>query len=84
MYICLFRSAPQPSGEDKVEDRGVERGVVEDPKTKEIKRRVESWLKESEEDANMVNLHKGPIHRSIKTQMQDYRSMINLEKIYTQ
>merc|ERR1719420_2701177 len=40
------RSAPQPT---------VEEHKPLDPKTKEIKKRVESWLKESEEDANKAN-----------------------------
>merc|ERR1719510_873212 len=40
------RSAPQPL---------LEETETEDPKTKEIKKRVESWLKESEEDANKAN-----------------------------
>lgn len=40
------RSAPQPL---------LEETKTEDPKTKEIKKRVESWLKESEEDANKAN-----------------------------
>ena len=40
------RSAPQPM---------LEETKTEDPKTKEIKKRVESWLKESEEDANKAN-----------------------------
>jgi len=37
------RSAPQPSIEEK---------VVDDPRTKEIKKRVTDWLKDSEEDAS--------------------------------
>ena len=37
------RSAPQPSIEEK---------VPEDPRTKEIKKRVTDWLKDSEEDAS--------------------------------
>ena len=40
------RSAPQPL---------LEETKTEDPKTKEIKKRVESWLKESEEDATKAN-----------------------------
>ena len=40
------RSAPQPSVED---------AKPEDPRTKEIKKRVESWLKESEEDVNKAD-----------------------------
>ena len=38
------RSAPQPSVEEKT--------VVDDPRTKEIKKRVTDWLKDSEEDAS--------------------------------
>merc|ERR1712106_669485 len=40
------RSAPQPSVED---------AKPEDPRTKEIKKRVESWLKESEEDVSKAD-----------------------------
>merc|ERR1719410_966081 len=40
------RSAPQPSAEDN---------KPLDPKTKEIKKRVESWLKDSEEDVNKAD-----------------------------
>lgn len=40
------RSAPQPSPKE---------GNVDDPRTKEIKKRVESWLKDSEEDANKAD-----------------------------
>lgn len=43
-------SAPQPSvGGQTVEDK------VNDPRTKEIKKRVESWLKDSEEDASKAD-----------------------------
>ena len=41
------RSAPQP--------QPVEETKPLDPKTKEIKKRVESWLKDSEEDANKAD-----------------------------
>ena len=40
------RSAPQPSAEEN---------KPLDPKTKEIKKRVESWLKDSEEDVNKAD-----------------------------
>ena len=40
------RSAPQPT---------VEEHKPLDPKTKEIKKRVESWLKDSEEDVNKAD-----------------------------
>jgi len=55
------RSAPLSSGtsEDKVEDaKAKEKGKEDksmDPRTKEIKRRVESWLKDSEDDANKAD-----------------------------
>ena len=52
----LLRSAPQPSSGKEVEDKRTQEEKMEDPKTKEIKRRVESWLKDSEEDANKVNI----------------------------
>ena len=64
--MLLFRSAPLSSGtsEDKAEDakgRGDVAGKGPgkedkwtDPRTKEIKRRVESWLRDSEDDANKV------------------------------
>ena len=41
------RSAPQPGAEEYVKQL--------DPKTKDIKKRVESWLKDSEEDANKAD-----------------------------
>jgi len=49
------RSAPLTSAqsEDRAEvTKAAQTKPPEDPKTKEIKRRVESWLKDSEEDAN--------------------------------
>lgn len=73
------RSAPQPSGlgEEKVEvERAAEKGITEDPKTKEIKRRVESWLKESEEDANMAGeyLDKKREKKSLRGSNSDLRN----------
>merc|ERR1719244_1119905 len=61
------RSAPQPSAEDT---------KPEDPRTKEIKKRVESWLKESEEDANKADeyLDKKKEKKALRSSNSDLRS----------
>jgi len=62
------RSAPQP--------QLVEEAKAEDPKTKEIKKRVESWLKESEEDANKADeyLDKKKEKKAVRGSNSDLRS----------
>merc|ERR1712083_1096228 len=61
------RSAPQPSVED---------AKPEDPRTKEIKKRVESWLKESEEDVSKADeyLDKKKEKKAVRGSNSDLRN----------
>merc|ERR1719244_1658474 len=61
------RSAPQPSVED---------AKPEDPRTKEIKKRVESWLKESEEEVSKADeyLDKKKEKKAVRGSNSDLRS----------
>ena len=57
----------------------MEEAKAEDPKTKEIKKRVESWLKESEEDANKADeyLDKKKEKKAVRGSNSDLRSNSN-------
>eukprot|EP00092_Neocalanus_flemingeri_P032005 GFUD01034784.1.p1 GENE.GFUD01034784.1~~GFUD01034784.1.p1 ORF type:complete len:1576 (+),score=438.20 GFUD01034784.1:631-4728(+) len=61
------RSAPQPTAEDI---------KPEDPRTKEIKKRVESWLKESEEDVSKADeyLDKKNLKKVVRGSNSDLRN----------
>ena len=55
-----------------MEDKRTQEEKMEDPKTKEIKRRVESWLKDSEEDANKVKIQSINHHLHYTDRRRDY------------